>query len=79
MASFAGKPLAEVHGNRTHLPPSSEGTPDLKSGGPTSEPGTSAHINVDYGALPVNWSALDFTLKKIIGELAWGGEQRVVR
>ena len=26
------KSLAEVHGNRTHLPPYSEGTPDLKSG-----------------------------------------------
>jgi hypothetical protein len=37
-----GNSLAEVHGNRTHLPPYSEGTPDLKSGGPTSEPGTSA-------------------------------------
>ena len=36
------KSLAEVHGNRTHLPPYSEGTPDLKSGGPTSEPCTSA-------------------------------------
>ena len=24
------KVLAEVHGNRTHLPPYSEGTPDLK-------------------------------------------------
>ena len=29
---LARKPLAEVHGNRTHLPPSSDGTPDLKSG-----------------------------------------------
>jgi hypothetical protein len=38
------KSLAEVHGNRTHLPPSSDGTPDLKSGGPTSEPRTSASI-----------------------------------
>jgi hypothetical protein len=38
------KPLAEVHGNRTHLPPSSDGTPDLKSGGPTSEPRTSATL-----------------------------------
>ena len=37
------KSLAEVHGNRTHLPPSSDGTPDLKSGGPTSEPGTSTY------------------------------------
>ena len=36
------KSLAEVHGNRTHLPPYSEGTPDLKSGGPTSEPRTSS-------------------------------------
>ena len=27
------KSLAEVHGNRTHLPPSADGTPDLKSGG----------------------------------------------
>ena len=36
--------LAEVHGNRTHPPPSSDGTPDLKSGGPTSEPGTSAGL-----------------------------------
>ena len=35
------KSLAEVHGNRTHLPPSADGTPDLKSGGPTSEPRTS--------------------------------------
>ncbi len=25
------KALAEVHGNRTHLPPYSDGTPDLKS------------------------------------------------
>jgi hypothetical protein len=40
----ARKVLAEVHGNRTHLPPYSEGTPDLKSGGPTSEPGTSSGI-----------------------------------
>ena len=39
--TWARKKLAEVHGNRTHLPPYSEGTPDLKSGGPTSEPGTS--------------------------------------
>ena len=29
------KSLAEVHGNRTHPPPSADGTPDLKSGGPT--------------------------------------------
>ena len=36
------KLMAEVHGNRTHLPPSADGTPDLKSGGPTSEPRTSA-------------------------------------
>lgn len=43
------KPLAEVHGNRTHLPPSADGTPDLKSGGPTSEPRTSAsYINTLY-------------------------------
>ncbi len=38
--------LAEVHGNRTHLPPSSDSTPDLKSGGPTSEPRTSAATTV---------------------------------
>jgi hypothetical protein len=38
----SGQKLAEVHGNRTHLPPSADGTPDLKSGGPTSEPRTSA-------------------------------------
>jgi hypothetical protein len=48
------KKLAEVHGNRTHLPPSSDGTPDLKSGGPTSEPGTSASLNVAYARTPVN-------------------------
>jgi hypothetical protein len=32
--------LAEVHGNRTHPSPLDD-TPDLKSGGPTSEPCTS--------------------------------------
>ncbi len=42
MTSSPRKSLAEVHGNRTHLPPYSEGTPDLKSGGPTSEPRTSS-------------------------------------
>ena len=39
--------MAEVHGNRTHLPPSADGTPDLKSGGPTSEPRTSAVTNIN--------------------------------
>ena len=35
------KKLAEVHGNRTHLPPCSDGTPDLKSGRATSALSTS--------------------------------------
>ena len=40
--------MAEVHGNRTHLPPSSDGTPDLKSGSPTSELSTSVKRNIKY-------------------------------
>src|SRR4030042_7070845 len=40
--------MAEVHGNRTHLPPSSCGTPDLKSGSPTSELSTSVNRNIKY-------------------------------
>ena len=39
--------MAEVHGNRTHLPPSSDGTPDLKSGSPTSELSTSVSNLID--------------------------------
>ena len=35
--------MAEVHGNRTHLPPCSDGTPDLKSGRATSALSTSAN------------------------------------
>ena len=34
--------MAEVHGNRTHLPGCSPGTPDLKSGRATSALSTSA-------------------------------------
>ena len=47
--------MAEVHGNRTHPSPRDD-TPDLKSGGPTSEPCTSViwikHINYNH-ARPV--------------------------
>src|SRR5659263_108339 len=50
--------LAEVHGNRTHLPPSADGTPDLKSGGPTSEPRTSAATNAsDVSGSATGWRA----------------------
>jgi hypothetical protein len=36
-----GRSVAEVHGNRTHLPGCSPGTPDLKSGRATSALSTS--------------------------------------
>jgi len=50
--------LAEVHGNRTHLPPSADGTPDLKSGGPTSEPRTSsATLSSDVSGSAAGWRA----------------------
>ncbi len=38
------KNMAEVHGNRTHLPNCSSGTPDLKSGRATSALSTSTYI-----------------------------------
>ena len=58
MTSKPRKPLAEVHGNRTHLPPSADGTPDLKSGGPTSEPRTSAAtLASDVSGSAAGWRA----------------------
>ena len=58
MTSKPRKPLAEVHGNRTHLPPSADGTPDLKSGGPTSEPRTSAAtLSSDVSGSAAGWRA----------------------
>ena len=38
--------MAEVHGNRTHLPSYSPGTPDLKSGRATSALSTSKNVHL---------------------------------
>ncbi len=40
--------LAEVHGNRTHLPPCSDGTLDLKSRRATSALSTSVVASIPY-------------------------------
>ncbi len=46
--------MAEVHGNRTHLPPCSDGTPDLKSGRATSALSTSVGRHLPANRKKVN-------------------------
>jgi hypothetical protein len=57
----ATRKMAEVHGNRTHLPSYSPGTPDLKSGRATSALSTS---DCPHYLLAVNWKNNFFLLSK---------------